>query len=122
MTTGIEDRRSALMSEHPEWIPRTLDGWLDECADRYRHRPLVLTEEVTYSYSDVAEQSRRLADGLASLGVQRGDRVGLLMANHPEFVPSSSRSRASERSPSPSIICTARTNWNTFCSSPSAGC
>ncbi|OZD71124.1 acyl--CoA ligase [Rhodococcus sp. 05-340-1] len=87
MTTGIEDRRSALMSEHPEWTPRTLDGWLDECADRYRHRPLVLTEEVTYSYSDVAEQSRRLADGLASLGVQRGDRVGLLMANHPEFVP-----------------------------------
>lgn len=87
MTIGIEDRRRVLTEAFAEWTPRTLDVWLDECAASYPHRPLVLTEEVTYSYADVAEQSRRFADGLVALGVERGDRVGMLMANHPEFVP-----------------------------------
>jgi fatty-acyl-CoA synthase len=38
------------------------------------------------SYREVAAASTRLAHGLATLGVRPGDRVGLLMANHPEFV------------------------------------
>lgn len=87
MNATVAQRRRALTDAYPEWTPRTLDGWLDECAARWFDRPLVLTESVTYTYADVAEQSRRFADGLAALGVQPGDRVGLLMANHPEFVP-----------------------------------
>src|SRR3546814_9287820 len=39
------------------------------------------------SYAETASWSRRLADGLAALGVRRGDRVGLLMANYLEFTP-----------------------------------
>ncbi|MFL6063008.1 MAG: AMP-binding protein, partial [Marmoricola sp.] len=84
---SIEARRHDLRDRFATWQPRTLDAWLDVCAASYADRPLVITDDVTYSYADVAEQSRRLADGLATLGVRPGDRVGLLMANHPEFVP-----------------------------------
>ncbi len=84
---SIEARRSDLRSRFATWQPRTLDVWLDACATDYGARPFVITDDLTLTYAEVAEQSRRLADGLAALGVRPGDRVGLLMANHPEFVP-----------------------------------
>jgi fatty-acyl-CoA synthase len=69
------------------WRPRTLAGWLDFCADRYGdRRPLVLADDTRLSYADVAAESRRLADGFAALGVRPGDRVGMIMANYPQFV------------------------------------
>ena len=46
----------------------------------------MLTDAVALSYADVAAESRRLADGLFALGVRPGDRVGMVMANYPEFV------------------------------------
>jgi fatty-acyl-CoA synthase len=84
---SIDERRADLRQRFPVWRPRTLDSWLDECAAAYRARPFVITDRVTYTYADVAEHSRRLAAGLLSLGVKPGDRVGMLMANHAEFVP-----------------------------------
>src|ERR1700676_1084736 len=86
MNAGIESRRQSLRDRFPVWQPRTLAGWLDHCAEHYRERPLVLTDDVELSYADVTAQSRRLADGLARLGVRPGYRVGMLMANYPEFV------------------------------------
>jgi len=38
------------------------------------------------TYGELAEQSRRLASGLASLGVTRGSRVGVLMGKRTELV------------------------------------
>jgi fatty-acyl-CoA synthase len=87
MTTSIDERRQALRDRFPTWTPRTLDAWLDECAEQYGDRPFVITDDVTLSYTEVAAWSRRLADGLVSLGVRPGDRVGMLMANYPEFIP-----------------------------------
>jgi fatty-acyl-CoA synthase len=85
-TADIATRRQSLRNRFPVWQPRTLAGWLDYCADRYGERPLVLTDDVEFSYADIAAESRRLADGLACLGVCHGDRVGMVMANYPEFV------------------------------------
>src|SRR5215218_6233737 len=87
MTPPIDLRREALRERFATWVPRTLDGWLDECAGRYGDRPFVITDDVTLSYDQVAAWSRRLADGLVAIGVRQGDRVGMLMANYPEFVP-----------------------------------
>jgi fatty-acyl-CoA synthase len=84
--TAIAVRRERLLTAYPEWRPRTLASWLDHCAERFRDRDFVVSDSGTLSYTDVAEQSLRLADGLATLGVGRGDRVGMVMANHPEFV------------------------------------
>ena len=82
----IAVRRHALRERFPSWRPRTLDGWLDECAEAFGPRPFVITDTTTLTYAEVAEQSRRLAEGLRTLGVRPGDRVGMLMANYPEFV------------------------------------
>ena len=82
----IHRRRATLAARFPAWRPTTLGDWLDDCARRYSERPFVITDDITMSYRDVAERSRRLAAGLSALGVRRGDRVGLLMANYPEFV------------------------------------
>lgn len=68
------------------WREQTLADWLDICAGRYGSRPFILTDDVALSYADVAAESRRLADGLAALGVCAGDRVGMIMANYPQFV------------------------------------
>jgi fatty-acyl-CoA synthase len=82
----IHTRREELRRRFPEWRPRMLSGWLDYCAQRYGERPMVLTDDRALSYADVEAESRRLADGLASLGVQPGDRVAMVMANYPEWV------------------------------------
>jgi fatty-acyl-CoA synthase len=87
MNRSIEERREALRSRFEVWTPRTLDSWFDHCAEEYADRPFVITDDVTLSYAEVAAESRRLADGLAALGVRPGDRVGMVMANYPEFVP-----------------------------------
>ncbi len=86
---SIAERRAALEARHPAWEPMTLDARLQACAsaDAFADRPFVVTDDRTLTYAQVAAQAGRLADGLATLGVRRGDRVGMLMANHPEFVP-----------------------------------
>ncbi|MFF0449911.1 class I adenylate-forming enzyme family protein [Streptomyces sp. NPDC004609] len=84
---SIEARRRELERRFPVWTPLTLDQRLDRCAEEFGARPFVLTDEHTLTYAETAEWSVRLADGLAALGVRRGDRVGLLMANYAEFVP-----------------------------------
>jgi fatty-acyl-CoA synthase len=86
LTTSIEERRESLRRRFPVWQPRSLAEWLDACADEYGDRPLVLTDDTSLSYADVSAESRRLADGLAALGVRPGDRVGMIMANYPQFV------------------------------------
>lgn len=83
---SIAQRREALSERFESWVPRTLDGWLDRCAELHAERQMVVTDDRTLTYAEVADESRVLADGLAALGVRPGDRVGLLMANHAEFV------------------------------------
>lgn len=52
----------------------------------FAHKPALIFEEKTYSYRDLDEMTNRVANGLRSLGIQRGDRVALLLPNIPEFV------------------------------------
>src|ERR1700739_3085527 len=82
----MEARREALRQRFPVWRPQTLAGWLDACAGRYGSRPLVLSDDAWLGDSEGARESRRRADGLAALGVRPGDRVGMVMANYPQFV------------------------------------
>ncbi|ORA62979.1 class I adenylate-forming enzyme family protein [Mycobacteroides franklinii] len=88
MTIGndIDVRRQALRDRFPIWRPYTLSDWLDSCVTAFGQNPFVITDDVTMTYRDVADQSCWLAAGLRTLGVCPGDRVGILMANYPEFV------------------------------------
>ena len=85
-TADIHARRELLRRRFAVWQPRTLSDWLDDCAERYRDRPMVLTDDRTLTYANIAAESRRLSDGLAALRVKPGDRVAMVMANYPEFV------------------------------------
>src|SRR5206468_2417952 len=40
---------------------------------------------VEISWAEYAERVRRIAGGLAALGVRRGDTVAMMMTNRPEF-------------------------------------
>lgn len=46
---------------------------------------LSLEDSETWSYRELSEQTHRFANGLLSLGVKPGDRVGLLLANSLEY-------------------------------------
>jgi fatty-acyl-CoA synthase len=87
MKLHIDQRRSALHERFATWTPRTLHERLDECCAAYGMRPYVITDDRTVSYDETADWSRRLADGLAVMGVRPGDRVGLVLANYLEFAP-----------------------------------
>ena len=87
MSIDIEGRRQALASRYPTWEPRTLGEFVRAQAERYGDQPLVITDERTLSYSEADAWAARLGDGLASIGVRPGDRVGIIMANYLEFTP-----------------------------------
>ncbi|BBX62396.1 AMP-binding protein [Mycobacterium saskatchewanense] len=82
----VAARRRALRDRFPVWHVRSMAEWLDRCAADFGSRPFVLSDTATLTYREVAEHSHRLAAGLSELGVRPGDRVGMLMANYPEFV------------------------------------
>jgi fatty-acyl-CoA synthase len=87
MTESLDERRITLRRRFPEWTPMTLHARLAQCAEEFAERPMVITDEQTVTYAEVAAWTERLADGLVALGVRPGDRVGLVMANYVEFVP-----------------------------------
>lgn len=80
------ERRTALEQRFPIWTPMTLHGLLDKAVVDFPARPLILSDHGVLSYADAADQSKRLAAGLAGLGIGPGDKVALVLANYPEFV------------------------------------
>jgi crotonobetaine/carnitine-CoA ligase len=71
--------------------PRTVPLLLAERFDRHPDAPAAIFERrdgtvVEYSYAELSAAVARAAGGLAGLGVARGDKVVLCMANRPEMV------------------------------------
>jgi len=66
-------------------MPMTLGALLDRSAQRYRHRACVFQDGHRITYGDLADATDRYARGLYDLGVRRGDRVGIWMANHADY-------------------------------------
>lgn len=81
-----EHWRADLERQWGPWTPRTTAQLLDHVARTHAYRPMVVTNERTYSYSDIAQLSTRLAAGLHSIGVRAGDHVAVVMANFPHAV------------------------------------
>jgi fatty-acyl-CoA synthase len=52
-----------LAARHPQWQPRTLDGFLDACASEFGERPLVLTDDRTLTYRECANSTDRPQQG-----------------------------------------------------------
>ncbi len=82
----VPRRRELLQERHRPWRPMTLAGLIDDVAARYPDRPFVIADEGIWTYRELVEWSTRLARGLVRCGVQRGDRVAVVLPNGPETI------------------------------------
>lgn len=64
----------------------TLGRVLEQSADRFADASAVVYGTTRWTYRELLSQVNRMAGGLASLGVRRGDRVLFALPNCPEFV------------------------------------
>ena len=60
--------------------------FLDEAARLCPERACLIFQSETTTYREVAARTDRLAEALSSLGIRKGERVGICMPNCPEFV------------------------------------
>ena len=67
-------------------MDRGVGSWIERRARIAPNQAALIHGESRCTYIELASRIRRLASGLSELGVQRGDRVGWLGANHPAFL------------------------------------
>ncbi len=74
-------------------VPQTIDypavplfQLLADSASKYPNTPCTIFKGAEITYREMDELTDRLAAGLAELGVNKGDRIGLFMPNTPQFV------------------------------------
>lgn len=67
-------------------VSRDLGLLLREQAARFGGHPALIGGGETIGYNALADRAARIASFLAARGVTRGDRIGLLMNNRPEWV------------------------------------
>ena len=59
---------------------------LEESAKRYGDKTAILSGDRRLSYADLDEASNKIANAFISMGVQKGDRVAMILSNSPESV------------------------------------
>lgn len=64
----------------------TVGALFGACADLHARRVAIEYRERTITYGELLDRVRRLAAVLAARGLQRGDRVGVLSRNRPEYL------------------------------------
>jgi fatty-acyl-CoA synthase len=65
---------------------KTLARIVEEKAALSPNHPAIIYGEETVSYADLVSRSNDAARALLAIGVRRGDRVGVLIGNEPEWV------------------------------------
>lgn len=90
--SGSYAARPWLMS-YPAEVPSTLQypnaplySLLEKSAQRHGDRDATIFFGARLTYRELWNQARRLAAGLIALGVQKGDRVALMMPNCPQAI------------------------------------
>ncbi len=65
---------------------KLLSQWISKIGDTYFQKIAIVHGDKKITYAQLCDSIQRLAGGLISLGIQRGDRVALLLKNSPEFI------------------------------------
>lgn len=65
---------------------RTVPNLLAGCVRRYGEKPFLHFGERVFTYADLDGMAARVACGMQGLGVGKGEMVGIMMANKPEFL------------------------------------
>jgi long-chain acyl-CoA synthetase len=78
---------------YPKGVPRSINypeiplyAFLENSARKYPNRVALIFHGKRISYDRLWDETRRFSASLRDLGVRKGDRVGLLMPNTPQFV------------------------------------
>ncbi len=69
-----------------EYPPIPMSAVLEQSARKYPDSTCTIFKGARITYKEMDTLTDRLAAGLASLGVKKGDRVGIFMPNTPQFV------------------------------------
>lgn len=77
-----------MMSGMTPPFSRRLGDLIEEMAARHPDHPALLHADERVTYADLRDRARRVAGWMRARGMRRGDRVGLLMNNRPEWVES----------------------------------
>ena len=64
----------------------TLGNMLEETAQRFPRKCAVKFQKKKISYRELNESVNRAAYGLTALGLNKGDRIGILSDNCPEYI------------------------------------
>src|SRR4051812_47966591 len=81
--SNYDDEVPPTLEPYPD---RTLMDYLRESASRWPDRPALLFKGSTVTYRQLENASNALAVGYASMGVRRGDRIGICLPNCPQFL------------------------------------
>jgi len=79
-------RKNAPETSQTGSVAISLARVLEETVRRYKKRESIRFENRVYTYQEMDEEANKIAGGLASLGITRGDRVAMMLPNIPEFV------------------------------------
>src|SRR5690348_14931785 len=86
--TGASMRAGCQNSGGPHLMAATLGEILPAAAARHLERAALVVDDQRLSFGELDLLSNRIANGLAAIGVQPGDRIGLFGANSWEWVAS----------------------------------
>jgi len=64
----------------------SIGALIDELARHHGDRPALFSADRCVSFRDLGREAKRVAKGLAHIGVSKGTRVGILMPNRPEWL------------------------------------
>lgn len=63
-----------------------LNNLIEQASRKHPDAPALYFEEKTISYREVEIMVNRVANGLKSLGMRKGDRIAIMLPNIPEFI------------------------------------
>src|SRR5579863_6854502 len=79
-------RALELTAPIPRQRERVLPAVVDELGDRLGDKPALLSDRECFTYLELAGRARQYARWALAQGVAKGDVVGLLMPNRPEYL------------------------------------
>jgi crotonobetaine/carnitine-CoA ligase len=67
-------------------IPNVIGTLIQERAESHGDRVFLFFEDQKITWRQIDSTSNQFASGLRDLGIQKGDKVVLMMQNHPDFL------------------------------------
>ena len=71
---------------HLDLVPRSLQSYLDEAADRFGDHKAVIFQNLTLTYRQLKDKAEAFAASLRERGLNTGDRVAIMLPNLPQTI------------------------------------